>query len=125
MSTDRPERRHKPDRRPPNRGGGRRISDIAPDWLTIDQWAERYSASRSQVIKWLAAGLFYTTRQGRYIRIRNLRIDDHKAYAEYMAAAQPWLHNPQELPGSMVEQVETSESTASHPGIVHRESKKR
>lgn len=59
------------------RPGGRRAGDPPVEWLTVNEFADAYSVSRSTVHKWLRAEILEIYRVGALIRIRNLPPNQH------------------------------------------------
>jgi hypothetical protein len=76
-----PERRQQPDRRAPDRKGGRRATDVQPEWISVGVFARLYGVDRRTVRKWLACELLDIYRVGALIRIRNLPPDEHAKMA--------------------------------------------
>lgn len=66
------ERRTAQDRRRSGRPGGRRISDVPPDWVSVTEYAYRHSVDRRTVYKWMRAGLIEFYQVELLIRIRNV-----------------------------------------------------
>jgi hypothetical protein len=58
-------------RRSSARRGGRRASDLPPEWLSVSDYAHCYGVDRDTVHKWLQADLLESFRVGKLIRIRH------------------------------------------------------
>lgn len=68
--------RRQSERRAPGRAGGRRHSDVKPEWVSVTDYAIIYGLSRSKVYLLLAEGLLRTYAVGELRRIRNAPPND-------------------------------------------------